>query len=61
MLTTLEPYRNPKGWVEFWLGLVALIVITVLCGRIIYMEKMIKQGDAKIEIREIQSTQKPAN
>jgi len=50
-LSALEPYRNPKGWTEFWLGLIALIFITSFFGRIIYMEEMLKRGDAEIQMK----------
>jgi hypothetical protein len=46
-LSYLKHYRNPKGWIEFWVGLVALIFISCYCGRIIYMEDMVKKSDAE--------------
>jgi len=50
-LSGLEPYRNPKGWVEFWVGLVVLIIFTGLCGRIIYMEELVKRGDTEMRLK----------
>ena len=45
-LSDTEAYRNPGGWVEFWVGLIVMIFFSLYCGRIIYMEEMVKQGDA---------------
>jgi hypothetical protein len=57
-MSDLDHYRNPGGWVEFWVGLAALIFISVFCGRIIYLEEMVKKGDAEFKAK-IQLKSKP--
>jgi hypothetical protein len=52
-LSDLKHYRNPGGWVEFWVGLAALVFISCYCGRIIYMEKMVKKSDAEFRQQQI--------
>lgn len=47
-LSDIEAYRNPGGWVEFWIGVILMIVVSILFGRIIYMENIVKRGDAEM-------------
>jgi hypothetical protein len=44
----LDCYRNPSGWVEFWVGLVVFAGATGLFGRIIYLDNMVKRSDEAI-------------
>lgn len=43
--TDLNVYRKPRGWVDFWVGLIVFIAVGLFFGRIMYMEEMVKRGD----------------
>tara|TARA_B100001109_G_C18784728_1_gene437111 strand:- start:619 stop:807 length:189 start_codon:yes stop_codon:yes gene_type:complete len=47
MNNDLEYYRKPKGWVEFWIGLVVLIFSAIFFGNIAYQEHQVKMMDKK--------------
>ena len=52
--STLEAYRNPGGWAEFWIGLVVFIFFGAFCGRIIYMENQVKKSDLEMKLKILQ-------
>lgn len=58
----LEHYRNPGGWVEFWIGVIALLAASGLVGRICYLEESVRKGDAEYKqkiLDEAKTTEKP--
>ena len=53
MNNDLEYYRKPKGWVEFWIGLVVLIFSAIFFGNIAYQEHQVKMMDKNIKMSNV--------
>lgn len=47
MNKTIEHYRNPGGWIDFWVGLVVFTLFFSFFGYRIYQHELVRELDAK--------------
>lgn len=53
----IEHYKNPGGWIEFWIGLIVFTLFFSWFGNVIYQHEQVRKQD-EIYLKEIKAIDK---